>query len=107
MRNDDVVIKNFGWGAKEKFAKNQHFIASYNFMDVDQEAPIESSGKDMVTLYVIGGSLVVTYFNGGKEKTECLCFGTNFELPPNVQYYLGTGTEQSAEFIEVRKGVIQ
>jgi len=102
-----IQVKSFGWGTEETFADNQYFLAKYVFMDAEQEAPISSvTATDTLTLYVIGGALIVTYFepNNPKEQTAALCTGTNFEIPANTQYYLGTGTEQSAEFVEVRRG---
>lgn len=101
-----VRIKNSEWGTEETFADNRHFMAKYVFMEADKEAPITSAASDSVSFYVIGGALIITYFepSNPKEKTTALCTGTNFEIPSNSQYYVGTGTEQSAEFIEVRKG---
>ncbi len=106
MKNS-IVVKNHAWGTEELFADNPYFIAKYVFMEADTEAPISlASLTDTVTFYVIGGALVITYFkpDDPKEQTTVLCTGTNFEIPGNSQYYVGTGAEQSAEFIEVKRG---
>lgn len=104
--HDSIKVKDFGWGTEETFADNPYFVAKYVFMEPEKESPISASLTDTVTFYVIGGALVITYFepDSSKEITTVLCPGTNFEIPANSQYYVGTGTEQDAEFIEVKKG---
>jgi len=104
---DDLEVKDFEWGTEETFADNAYFKAKYVFMEPNHEAQITSvAATDTVTFYILGGALIVTCFEPGtpKEKATALFTGTRFEVPSNTQYYVGTGTEQSAEFIEVRRG---
>jgi len=105
---NSVKVENRGGHTVETFAINQHFIARYHFMGTDEEAPIQAAGTDYVSFYILGGALIVTYFEPGSSKEHCtaLTIGTNFEIPAHSQFYIETGSEQSAEFIEVRKGII-
>ena len=103
-----VKVEDRGGHTVETFADNPYFIARYHFMEPSQEAPIQAAGTDHVSFYVLGGALIVTCFEPGssKERRTALCVGTNFEIPAHAQFYIETGSEQSAEFVEVRRGII-